>query len=61
MKRCMICGAEREDREITGRICRSCSEGVRREATGGKLKEKKAADRTIRADGQAPPEPKPKA
>ncbi|HME70061.1 MAG TPA: hypothetical protein VKM54_09370 [Myxococcota bacterium] len=58
MGRCMICGNEREERELKGRICRTCSESVRREATGEKLKEKKAADRAIRSDGQAPPEPK---
>ena len=58
MGRCMICGNEREERELKGRICRICSESVRREATGEKLKEKKAADRAIRSTGQEPPEPK---
>jgi hypothetical protein len=58
MGRCMICGNEREERELKGRICRTCSASVRREASGEKLKEKKAADRTIRASGQAPPDPK---
>jgi hypothetical protein len=58
MGRCMICGKEREERELKGRICRTCSESVRREARGEKLKEKKAADRAIRSTGQAPPDPK---
>jgi len=58
MGRCMICGNERTEHELKGRVCRSCSESVRREATGEKLKEKKAADRAIRSDGQVPPGPK---
>ena len=58
MGRCIICGNEREERELKGRICRACSESVRHEASGEKLKEKKAADRALRASGQAPPEPK---
>ena len=58
MGRCMICGNEREERELKGRICRSCNESVRREATGEKPKEKKAADRALRSAGEAPPDPK---
>ena len=58
MGRCMICGNERAEPDLKGRICRTCNESIRREATGEKLKEKKAADRAIRSDGQAPPEPK---
>jgi hypothetical protein len=54
----MMCGNEREESELKGRICRTCSESVRREARGEKLKEKKAADRAIRSAGQTPPEPK---
>ncbi|HBZ72721.1 MAG TPA: hypothetical protein DEP35_24495 [Deltaproteobacteria bacterium] len=59
MGRCIICGNEREDRELKGRVCHTCSESVRREATGEKWKEKKAADRAIRSTGQVPPDPKP--
>ena len=53
----MLCGREYEEHELKRRVCRSCSESVRREATGGKLKEKKAADRAIRSSGQVPPDP----
>jgi len=58
MGRCIICGKEREERELKGRICRTCSESVHREATGEKVKEKKAGDRAIRSSGQVPPGPK---
>ncbi len=58
MGRCMICGNEREESELKGRICRTCNDSVRREVTGERLKEKKAADRAIRSTGQAPSDPK---
>ena len=57
MGRCMLCGKQYEEHELKSKICRSCNESVRREATGGKLKEKKAADREIRSSGQASPDP----
>jgi hypothetical protein len=53
----MLCGKQYEEHELKSKICRSCNESVRREATGGKLKEKKAADREIRSSGQASPDP----
>ncbi len=59
MQRCLVCGKEKEERELNGRICRPCADSVRRDAAGQKLHEKQAADRAIRATGQAPPEPKP--
>jgi hypothetical protein len=59
MPRCMICGKEREEAELSGRICRSCQDTVRREAQGEKHHEKRDADRALRASGQSPPEPKP--
>jgi hypothetical protein len=58
MQRCMVCGKEKEERELSGRICRPCADSVRRESAGQKLHEKQAADRATRASGQAPAEPK---
>ena len=54
MARCMICAKERSDQEVRGGICRACAESVRREAAGAKLREKRAAERAIRASGREP-------
>jgi len=59
MPRCLICGKEREDAELRGRICRACADGVRREAAGAKHAEKRDADRAIEASGQTPRAPRP--
>jgi len=56
MPRCMLCGKERPESELSGRICRPCSEGVKREAVAGRVREKREADRAARQTGQ-PPEP----
>ncbi len=54
MMRCMLCGKERPDEELRGRVCRACADSVRREASGAKRKEKQASDRALRAEGQSP-------
>jgi hypothetical protein len=55
MPRCMICGKEHDEAQLSGRICRTCGESVRRDARSGKLHEKRDADRAIRSTGQTPP------
>jgi hypothetical protein len=57
----MICGKERSEEDLRGGICRPCGEEVRREAAGGKLREKRSADRAVRASGQTPVAPNKKA
>lgn len=54
----MLCGKEQEDAEVRGGVCRSCSEGVRREAAGGKVREKRASDRALRQSGEQPERPR---
>jgi hypothetical protein len=52
----MICGKQRPEPELSGRICRACAQEVRRDATEKKVREKRASDRALRASGQ-PREP----
>ncbi len=59
MARCLLCGKERPDEALRGRICRACSDAVQREASGAKRREKQASDRALRGSGQ-PPEKAPK-
>ena len=54
MSRCLLCGKERPDEELKGRVCRACADAVRREASGAKLREKRASDRALRASGEKP-------
>lgn len=55
----MLCAKERSVEEMTGSICRACSDAVRREATGAKRREKREADQALRSRGQEPTPPKP--
>jgi hypothetical protein len=54
----MICAKERADEDVSGGICRACADEVRRDAAGGKRREKRSAERALRVHGQKPKEPK---
>lgn len=60
MPRCLLCGKQHPDEELRGRVCRACADSVRREASGAKLREKRASDRALQASGEAPEKPAPK-
>lgn len=57
MPRCMICAKDRPDEEVSGGICRACSDAVRREAAGDKRRERQSSDKALRSHGQEPKRP----
>jgi hypothetical protein len=51
----MICGKEKPESDLSGRICRPCAEGVKSEAAGAQVRGKRDADKAVRQTGQTPP------